>query len=407
MKTSMHASGQTTIIRRKRRRRKRTPLFPFLLLAILGSGLVAGGVWLAKNRPIASVAAAPDGYLADARAFRQEYEELYGNAAEAERLEAGFRSAAEMARKRNVPGAASVLESLAKTAAVPIVFHNLGVVYSALNDYARAAEAFREGLAHNQEYAPIRKLLREARGIPPGSADPYTREQEPNDDAARANVIALRAPVTGEIAGARDTADFYRVIAPAVPRDLIAIEVASQKSNFEARLRVYNEVQRIEPWGDKEQRAGGVVKVIGGPPPNSSIYVAVASANGESGSYLLTVTPLKAYDRFEPNDEITAAKRISIGEEVSANIMDEADSDFFVFTSPRKGVVTVEVRGLSPLIPMMAVYNSDHRNIGFIQDGQRTGGVLRHKVEAEKDHVLYVQISAQSGTSGAYVLRVD
>jgi hypothetical protein len=124
--------------------------------------------------------------------------------------------------------------------------------------------------------------------------------------------------------------------------------------------------------------------------------------------YLLTVTPLKAFDRFEPNDDITAAGKISIGEEVAANIMDSADTDFFSFTSPRKGTVTVALRNRSTtLIPVLAVYGSDRRNLGFAPDVKKPGADLRHSINVEKDQVYYLQVSSQSESSGAYSLRVD
>jgi hypothetical protein len=124
--------------------------------------------------------------------------------------------------------------------------------------------------------------------------------------------------------------------------------------------------------------------------------------------YLLKVTPLKAFDRFEPNDDISSAGRISIGEEVAANIMDSADTDFFSFTSPRKGNVTVELRNRSTtLIPVLAVYGPDRRNLGFAPDVQKPGANLRHTINVEKDQVYYLQISSQSGSAGPYSIRVD
>jgi hypothetical protein len=147
--------------------------------------------------------------------------------------------------------------------------------------------------------------------------------------------------------------------------------------------------------------------VTGGPLPNSTVYLSITPEDDTRGLYLLTVTPLKAFDRYEPNDDLMASRKISIGEEIAANIMDDADKDFFSFASPRKGTVTVEIRNRSEgLVPVLAVYNRDRRNIGFAQD-VKPGANLHHTFDTDKDQTYYLHISAQSGTSGGYVLRVD
>jgi hypothetical protein len=377
----------------------------FLGLAVIG--VMAGGVWFTKKRPLGDTAKLPDGYVSTISAFQQEYGHYYGNLEDFAKVEGRFRSAADLAAKKNFPAVASVLESLSKAAALPVVFHNLGVAHAGLSDWARAADAFREALARDQEYAPTRKLLRETRGIPAGVAEPYTREHEPNESNLSANVIALRAPVGGEISGGNDSADYYRVAAPAAPRDLIAIDVASHSPGFAPRVRVYDDKFKIQSWGEKAARAGESLKLMGGPAPNSSLYISVSDDSGNGGLYLLTVTPQKAFDRFEPNDDVMASRRISIGEEVSANIMDNSDSDFFSFASPRKGAITVEIRNrAAAFVPVLAVYNKDRRNIGFAQD-VKAGSSIRHTIEADKDQIYYLQISSQAGTAGAYILRVD
>jgi tetratricopeptide (TPR) repeat protein len=404
----MPAPGQTTIIRKKRRRRRRrAPLFPFVLLGLAVIGVMLGAMWLVKRRPAVNTAKMPDGYISDTAALKQEYQNYYGNENEYSQVAERFGSANDLAGKRNLPAVASVLDAVSKLGAVPVIFHNLGVAYAGLNDYPRAAESFREALARDPEYGPTRKFLRGARGITPGMAEPFTREVEPNNSSLSANLIALRSPVGGEIAGASDTSDYFRVIAPPAPRDLISIEIANHSGTFAPQLRVYDSAVKMQSWGEKVERVGKSIKAIGGPPPNSALYLSISGEDGKSGLYLLTVTPLKAFDRYEPNDEIMAARKISIGEEISANIMDEADKDFYSFQSPRKGQVTVEIRNRAPgLAPVLAVYNRERRNIGFAPD-VKPGANLRYSLETEKDLTYYLHVASQAGTSGAYSLRVD
>ena len=46
------------------------------------------------------------------------------------------------------------------------------------------------------------------------------------------------------------------------------------------------------------------------------------------GDYQLNITPMKAYDRFEPNDNIQLAKIISAGKPIKGHVMDDADEDY-------------------------------------------------------------------------------
>jgi hypothetical protein len=406
----MSVPGPSTIIRKKkRRRRRRAPLFPFVLLALAIIGVLAGGMWLSKRRPLGVKAAAlPEGYVADSAALKQEYGRYYGNEDDFGKASGPFRSAADVAAKRNLAAVTSVLENATRRVQLPVVYHDLGVAYSLLGDFTRATDNFREVLARDPEYQPTRKYLRDLKGIPAGAAEPLTREQEPNDDRLRANLIGLKTPVGGEIASASDNGDFFRFVAPQAPRDLVSIEVTNHSPSFHPRLHVYDDQFRILSWEEKVDKATGTVRVVGGPAPNSTIFVSILSDDGKPGLYLLTVTPLKAFDRYEPNDAIMKARRITIGEEVSANVMDPADSDFYAFTSPRKGNVTVEIRNRSnTLIPVLGVYNADRRNIALVQDVQQAGSNLRHTIEADKDQTYYLQVSAQGGSAGAYILRVD
>src|SRR4051812_39682899 len=220
----MSASAPNTIIRKRRkRRRRRAPMFPFVLLALILFGLMGGGLWFAKRRPIVNAASLPDGYVGDEPALKREYAQYYGTETELSKVSGKYRSAAELASKKNFPAVASVLESIAKLGGVPVIYHDLGVAYASLGDLTRSADAFREALARDPEYPATRKYLRELKPMTPGSADPYTREVEPNGDARSSTLIALRTPVGGEITGNTDTADYFRLVAPAAPRDLIAI----------------------------------------------------------------------------------------------------------------------------------------------------------------------------------------
>jgi hypothetical protein len=376
---------------------------------LVAGGLVFAARWLAAHRPLSPNAAVlPAGYIADLSALKEEYAHYFGQPPDDAKVANRFRSAAALAAKKNYPGVTSMLETASRGGAVPVMFHDLGVAFSLLGDNTRAAESFREALARDPEYAPTRKYLRDYKGIPPGAAEPYTRELEPNNDNMTANLIALRSPVGGEVGAGNDTADYFRIIAPPAPRDLLTIELANHSINFVPRLHVYDSQVRPTSWGESAlEKPGQSVQVTGGPAPNSAVYISVTGAD-TSGQYLLTVTPQKAFDQYEPNDDILSARRITIGEEVPANIMDAQDTDFFSFVSPRKGTVTIEIRNRSTaLIPALATYNNDRRNMGFATEIRKAGANVHHTIDVEKDQLYYIQVSSQAGTSGGYTLRVD
>jgi hypothetical protein len=309
---------------------------------------------------------------------------------------------------RNYPGAASLLETLSRKAALPVVFSNLGIVYSALGDWARSADAFREVLARDADYAPTRQFLRSSKSIPPNSADPYTREVEPNNDSRTATLISLGVPASGEVTANTDDVDYFRVVTPAAPRDLISVELVNHSIDFAPRLHIYDESLRLLSWGETRGHTGESIRLRGGPAPNAALYISVSASDGHSGLYVLSVRPLKAFDRYEPNDDIMSARRIAMGEEIDANIMDADDTDFYSFQSPRKGVATIEIRNHSDtLIPAVTTFNTDRRNMGFGPEIRKPGLGLHHTMDVEKDRIYYIQVLSQAGSSGAYTLRVD
>jgi hypothetical protein len=380
-----------------------------VLVALLGIGMFWGVRVLLRRRPIPiSAASLPAGYVTEVSALRTEYSRYYGKPIEESILEGRFRQAGELISNRNYPGASAVLETLSRKAALPVVFSNLGVVYSALGDYARSADAFRETLARDSDYAPARQFLRATKSIPPNSADPYTREVEPNNEARTATLISLGVTASGEVTANTDDVDYFRVVTPAAPRDLVSVELTNHSIDFAPRLHVYGENLRLLSWGEKTGHSGDSVQVEGGPTPNSALYISVSASDGHSGVYVLSVKPRKAFDRYEPNDDIMSSRRITMGEEINANIMDADDTDYYSFQSPRKGTVTIEIRNHSDtLIPGVTTFNTDRRNMGFGPEIRKPGQGLHHTIDVEKDRIYYIEVWSQAGSSGGYTLRVD
>jgi hypothetical protein len=199
------------------------------------------------------------------------------------------------------------------------------------------------------------------------------------------------------------------VVAPPSPRDLITVDLINHSIGFTPQLHIYDANFRPLSWGEPAGRAGESSRVTGGPQPNASIYIAVSSADSRvGGMYVLTVRAQKAFDAYEPNDDIASARRIALGVDIEANVMDAEDNDFYSFQSPRSGTVSIEIRNRSDtLIPALTTYSANHINLGFGPEVRKPGAGLRHSLAVEKDQIYYVRILSQAGTAGAYTLRVE
>ena len=112
-------------------------------------------------------------------------------------------------------------------ASVPVVFNNLGVLYVELNDKARAINSFREALARDIDYRPVRLNLERMKDVMALGVDPVTHEVESNNSATLGNIIMPGKAVEAEIEAGVGDVDFFRVTTPPAPRDRISIEVTN------------------------------------------------------------------------------------------------------------------------------------------------------------------------------------
>jgi Flp pilus assembly protein TadD len=353
------------------------------------------------NRPI-------EGYVADPTAMAMEYQHYYGKVLANSDVEGWFNQASQQVRKKDYATAVVRLEQVAKVAAVPLVFNNLGVLYAQLNDKSRAINAFREALARDVDYRQVRVNLDRMRDIVAMGAEPVSREVEPNNNMTVANVMTVGRPVDGEIAASVGDVDFFRLTTPPAPRDLIAIEITNKSKTLAPVLKIFNEDGRITNWGQMVREPGADLKETISPPPNAILYLQVSGYGSSAGSYTLLVHPLKAFDEYEPNDDIYRASRIELGKETPANIMDADDTDFYSFVSPRAGTVSVVVTNKSAtLVPALSTFYPDKRSSGFGPDVRTPGLNLRHTIDVLENQIYYIQVWSQSNTTGPYTLLVE
>jgi hypothetical protein len=398
---------------RKKKKKKRSPIKRYWWVApvLAGAGFIAyvasGPEW---SRPHL---AAPkehliEGYVYETTQFNDEYLRFYGKPLNNQDVEHNFELAAKKVRARDFENAVGFLEQVSKTAAIPVVFNDLGVLYSELKDKSRAVNAFREALARDVDYRPTRLNLDRMRDAIALSAEPVSREVEPNNTMLSANVIAIDKPVEGAIDAAVNDVDFYRISTPAAPRDLIAVEITNKSSTLSPTLKVFDDERRILDWGKTVREPGAGLRQVIAPPPNTILYLQVSGYGTSAGAYSLVVKPLKAFDTYEPNDNIFSAPRLEFSKPIDANIMDSDDTDYFSFVSPRNGSVSVILVNRSQtLVPALSTYYPDKRSSGFGPDLRTPGSGLRHIMEVQENQIYYIQIWSRNNTAGEYTLSIE
>ena len=347
------------------------------------------------------------GYIDSIDTLKQEYQRFYRKPIDSPDVEQQFNEATSLVRKGNWSGALARLETLSTKAALPLLFNNLGILYAEVNDRSRSVNAFQNALARDINYEPVRANLKRLKSFTANSADPVTHEVEPNDSPTMANVMAADIPIDGEISGDKNDVDCYRFTAPPPPRDLIAIEITNRSQTLTPVLRAYNDASQLLDWGRDTRKPGESITEFISPEPNSIAYFEISGRGRGAGAYTFRVKTSKAFDAFEPNDDILHAARLVFGQRIEANIMDENDLDYYSFVSPRTGKVAIELQNSSAtLIPALTTFEPDMRSSAFGPDVQTPGAGLRHSMAVEENKTYFIQVWPRAKSSGNYSLTV-
>ena len=348
------------------------------------------------------------GYLGSAASLEREFLHYYGRPLTSNAVRHDFELAGKRVAAKDYTSAVGLLEQVAKTAAVPMIYNDLGVLYAEVEDKSRAINAFREALARDIDYAPVRTNLEKMPDLLTLGAEPVSREVEPNNFLNTANVIAPGRPVEAQIDAAVDDLDFFRVTTPPAPRDLISVEVTNRSKTLAPVLRVFDSERRILDWGKTVKEPGSDLQQILAPPPNSILYLQISGYGSSAGAYTLLFKPQRAFDNYEPNDDIFNARRIALGTPIEASIMDASDTDYFSFVSPRTGTLNIVIKNRSQsLIPALSTFFPDMRSSGFGPDIKSPGLDLRHTIEVLENQVYFIQVWSQRDTAGAYTVTVE
>jgi hypothetical protein len=346
----------------------------------------------------------PPGYISDTTRIEQEYLAFMGKSLPPAAI-GDFDRATSLVRGGSYADAAIVLENAARNIPVPAIFNDLGVLYAKMKDGPHAVRAFRDALARDHDYAPVRANLKQLHM--PEAVDPDPNELEPNNDNTQANAVWLERPVRGSITGSTGDVDCFWFITPRPPRDRISVAVISQSQTLQPRMRLYDQNGNLATGIREAATPGAGVRFDFSPPPNTLYYVQVDGVSGSSGNYVLTVSALHAYDVYEPNDTILNATRIAPGQAIEANLMDADDNDFYSFTNPVAGTVSIDVVSHSDqLFAGLGIFGPDLHSIGFAPDPKAPGQPIHYQLQVEANQVYYLQVFSKNDTTGPYSLGV-
>jgi len=343
------------------------------------------------------------GYITDTTKIEEEYLTFTGRSLDPSAT-TQFDRATELMHAGNYGNAAIVLEAAAKDIPVPAVFNNLGVLYSRIKDGQHAMRSFRDALARDHDYAPVRANLKAMKLSE--TLDPASNELEPNNDNTQANPVWLERPVQAAITPSVGDVDCFWFITPRPPRDRISVAVVSQSATLIPRMRIYDQNGNLVTGLREASSPGAGVRFDFSPPSNTLYYVQVDGVSSSSGNYALTVSGLRAYDVFEPNDTILTATRIAPGQTVEANIMDSDDTDFYSFISSVAGTVKIDVVSHNDTLQLgLGTFAPDLHSMGFAPD-PKAGEAIGHELKVEANQLYYLQVFSKSDTTGPYSLVV-
>lgn len=262
--------------------------------------------------------------------------------------------------------------------------------------------------AFNQRVDEIREeqSLKTLEAAPQQHVQIGAQEREPNDDNLNTNIIALDQWVAASIGGPKDS-DHFAFTTPDIHRDVIRVEIKNSSTSLEPKLELF---------GSDKSSLGAIQNTTRGADlahtfvadPATGYSVKVSNYYGESkGTYLIRVLATKAFDAFEPNDDITSFKPIEMGSEVQAAIMDKNDRDFFSLAMPEDtGMLRIALSNRSATLhPNVTVYDANKTQIAN-QQNTTLGGDLTYDVDP-KSSPVYIRVSDYYADGfGAYALKV-
>ena len=327
--------------------------------------------------------------------------------------------------------AIAAFTKLAEETQAPAVYNNLGALYLLENQNAKALEVFEKGIGQDEGYEPLRVNLAnlyEKEGNISGAIQQLEKvrsnktvknrltklneltaagliENEPNNNILEPNEAVLDRAILGYLDP--NDADFFRITAPPQYLDILDIRVENRSTDdlrLLLRLWSHDKKELLNDWAkDARQNANHSFTAK----PENIYFISVASYSGK-GKYQLSITPRKAFDSFEPNDNILEAQEIKLGSSIEANLLDQEDNDYF-WIQGNGNIISINVENQTTTSrPRLSVHKEDKSFLwentyssSSVTPGQNVSYDLQ--TEAGKKH--YIAVNSLGG-NGPYKLSL-
>jgi len=229
---------------------------------------------------------------------------------------------------------------------------------------------------------------------------PASAPVTPGGSIDQAAGASIGTAIAGEITKA-DQNDFYRFDVPLTQRDVAIVRLENKSSTLKPDFKVFT-ADRSQTGEYYDGTPGASVQTTLALEPGQAFYVAVIS-NG-TGKYILSVSPQKAFDSYEPNDDILSAKSVAIGTPIEASVMDGMDSDWFRITGMTQKTVHVTLENLSTTLkPDVKTFSWSKSQTNEKYDGT-PGANLDFSFDVDPGKDFYLQVLP--GGIGKYRLTV-
>jgi hypothetical protein len=223
-----------------------------------------------------------------------------------------------------------------------------------------------------------------------------------NSTIEQATTETIGTPVNGTILSGGQK-DFYRFDATSKIRDIAIVRLENKSSTLRPQFRIYD-ANRSEVNKTDDSTAGSSIQSNFTIEPGKTFYVSVASDFSSSGNYALSITPQKAYDSYEPNNDVLSAAPVAIGTPITGNVIDDKDARWFRITGATKKTIHVVFDNQSTTLkPEVMVFSSTKSQIADKDDGT-AGANLDFTVDVEPGKDFYLQVFPYWKSTGKFKL---
>jgi len=303
-------------------------------------------------------------------------------------------------------------EKLSTEVPSPPILINLAGQYAKVGDIEKAERTLTKAIQQPAS-AEIRQkaifnleLLRAARDKSSGTPA-ASEEVEPNNDFFTANPIQLNASVQAVAPDSADR-DFFKFTTPPIYRDSIRIVLENKSTTLRPQITVYSSDKSDLGIGSYKTTPGADMEVSLFATPQTTYFVGVNPFGDYPGAYTLRVEPRKAYDSFEPNEDILNAQPIELGKKIEASILDAWDKDFYRLKAPAGAKplkVTLHNRSTT-LRPQVTAYSSRKSQIESRYE-TTPGADLQFDFSTTPGEDFYLGVNSFGDHPGAYSVIVE